>query len=334
MTKILLITTGGTISSVVTRDGLVPADSSEILKTFGIQQDIDLSILDLMSIDSTNIIPSHWIQIANAIYENLNSYEGIVVTHGTDTMAYTTSMLSYMIQNPSIPVVFTGSQLPISHPLTDGISNLKYAFCMAGSKIPGIYMAFDRRIILGCRAVKVRTTGFNAFESINMKSVGKIDSLGLAISELYEIPTKKTPLLNTKYDDNVYLIKLTPGLNPKIIDLLIEAKCHGIVIEAYGIGGIPYLGNDFTPYISKALAQNIPVVVTSQCLYEESDFSIYKVGSKALELGVIEASDMTTEACITKIMWVLGQTKNLKQIKKLFQTSIAGEISPRQKTKN
>ncbi|UKI49599.1 MAG: asparaginase domain-containing protein [Clostridium sp.] len=177
MKNILLITTGGTISSIVSKEGLVPSNSQEILKEFGLHNlDINLSVLDLMCKDSTNISPKDWVIIAKAIYNNLKKYDGIVVTHGTDTMAYTTSMLSYMLQNPSIPVVFTGSQLPISHPLTDGINNLHYAFAMASSGIPGIYMAFDRKIILGCRAVKVRTTGFHAFESINMKSVGTIDS--------------------------------------------------------------------------------------------------------------------------------------------------------------
>lgn len=331
MKNILLITTGGTISSIVSKEGLVPSNSQEILKEFGLHNlDIKLSVLDLMCKDSTNISPKDWVIIAKAIYNNLEKYDGIVVTHGTDTMAYTTSMLSYMLQNPSIPVVFTGSQLPISHPLTDGINNLHYAFAMASSGIPGIYMAFDRKIILGCRAVKVRTTGFHAFESINMKSVGTIDSKGLGISKLFKIPEKKEPILNTKYDDNIILIKLIPGLNPNIISSLIKTGIKGIVIEAFGIGGIPFEDNDFTRPIKEAINKKIPVVVTSQCLYEESDFSIYEVGNKVLELGVIPALDMTTEACVTKLMWVLGQTSDYNTIKNYFKQSIAGEINTKE----
>lgn len=323
MNNILLITTGGTISSVISKDGLVPASSEEILKEFGLhKQNINLSVIDLLCKDSTNINPNDWVNIASVIFENLSKYDGIVVTHGTDTMAYTTSMISYMVQNPTIPVVFTGSQLPISHPLTDGVNNLRYALCMASSQIPGIYMAFDRKIILGCRAVKVRTTGFHAFESINMKSVGTIHSKGLDISKQYQIPNIKKPILNTKYDDNVVLLKLVPQMSSSTIEAIINSGCKGIVIEAFGIGGIP-----FNFPINKAIENNIAVVVTSQCLYEESDFSVYEVGNKALQKGVIEACDMTTEACVTKLMWALGQTNDLNEIKEIFKTNIAGEIS-------
>lgn len=327
MKKILLITTGGTISSVVSQNGLVPTNSQEILREFGLhQQGIELTVHDLMCKDSTNIHPNNWVTLANHIYQHLDEFDGIVVTHGTDTMAYTTSMLCYMIQNPSIPIVFTGSQLPISHPLTDGISNLHYAFCMASSAIRGIYMAFDRKIILGCRAVKVRTTGFHAFESINMKSVGTIDSKGLDISKLYEIPVKKTPKLETNYDNKVVLLKIIPGLDSNIIKLLVDSGYHGIVIEAFGIGGVP---EDFSTSIAYATKKGVSIVVTSQCLYEESDFTVYEVGTKALQLGVIEASDMTTEACVTKLMWVLGQTKDPQKIRTFFKNSIAGEINPK-----
>jgi L-asparaginase len=257
----------------------------------------------------------------------MNYYDGIVVTHGTDTMAYTSSMISFMIQNPKIPVVFTGSQLPISHPLTDAIANLRYALSMALSKIRGIYLAFDRKIILGCRAVKVRTTAFHAFESVNIHSVATIDSSGLSIRESQLFDYKDETLFNTNLEDRVFLLKLTPGTNPEIIDLLIQSNIKGIVIEAFGAGGVQAVRRDFVSAIAKASKHNIPVVVTSQCLYEQANLNIYQVGTNVLKQGAIEALDMTTEAAVTKLMWVLGQTNDLNEIRKYFSTSLAGEIT-------
>lgn len=328
MRKILLLSTGGTISSVQSEDGLIPGSSNIIYEQMSkIFNDVEITIKDILRLDSSNIQPEEWKIIATEIYNNMSIYDGIVVTHGTDTMAYTTSMISFMIQNPSIPVVFTGSQLPISHPLTDAIANLRYALTMALSKTNGIYLAFDRKIILGCRAVKVRTTAFHAFESVNIHSVGTIDSSGLSIrqSQLYKYGNEI--LFNTNIEDKVFLLKLTPGTNPNIVDLLIQSDIKGIVIEAFGAGGVQAVRRDFVSAIAKASKHNIPVVVTSQCLYEQSNLNIYQVGTSVLKQGAIEALDMTTEAAVTKLMWVLGQTNNLDEIRKYFSTSLAGEIT-------
>ncbi|MBO5711813.1 MAG: asparaginase, partial [Acholeplasmatales bacterium] len=237
MKKVLLLSTGGTISSIQSEDGLVPGSSNVIYEQMKqIFSDVDITIKDILKLDSSNIQPEEWKIIANEIYNNMNNYDGIVVTHGTDTMAYTSSMISFMIQNPTIPVVFTGSQLPISHPLTDAIANLRYALSMALSEKRGIYLAFDRKIILGCRAVKVRTTAFHAFESVIIHAVGTIDSSGLSIRESQLFNYKDEVLFNSNIEDRVFLLKLTPGTNPEIIDLLIESNIKGIVIEAFGAG--------------------------------------------------------------------------------------------------
>ena len=329
MKKLLMLTTGGTISSVESEHGLVPSSADTILKQMGIEQtnEFSLEVKEILLLDSSNIQPEEWNVIATAIYENMPNYDGIIVTHGTDTMAYSTSMVSFMVQNPSIPVVFTGSQLPIGNFLTDAISNLRSAFAMALSGVPGIFVAFDRKIILGTRAVKVRTTSFNAFESINIKYAGSVDSSGLSLNN-YFIPTyNDKPKFNNKINSDVFLLKLTPATNPTIIDLLINSKVSGIVIEAFGAGGIQFVRRDFIEKLHNAYKHGIPVVVCSQCLYESSNFNIYQVGKKALSAGVIEAFDMTTEAAVTKLMWALGQTTNIDEIKKIFETNYAGEIS-------
>lgn len=326
MKKILMLTTGGTISSISSNEGLVPSNLKHVLDYIGVIKDFILESKELMVLDSSNIQPEEWKIIAEAIYKNMKQYDGIVVTHGTDTMAYTSSMISFMIQNPKIPVVFTGSQLPIDNEMTDAISNLRVAFKMALSAKPGIYIAFDKEIILGTRAVKISTSSFHAFESINSSPIARLDSNGLHINE-HRIPkyfgeTK----LNTNIDSNVFLLKLTPASDPKIIELLINANVSGIVIEAFGQGGIQFVRRDFLPYLKLANEKNIPIVVSSQCLYDSANLNIYEVGKKALQNGVIEAYDMTGEAAITKLMFLLGQTKNLKEIAKAFKTNFAGEI--------
>jgi L-asparaginase len=224
--KLLMLTTGGTISSVESESGLIPSSADTILKQMGIEanHEFSLDVKEILLLDSSNIQPEEWNVIATSIYENMANYDGIIVTHGTDTMAYSSSMVSFMVQNPSIPVVFTGSQLPIGNFLTDAITNLRSAFAMALSSVPGIFIAFDRKIILGTRAVKIRTTSFDAFESINIKRAGNVDSSGLSLNH-YVIPTySEKTIFNNKINSDVFLLKLTPATNPSIIDLLIFTK--------------------------------------------------------------------------------------------------------------
>ena len=328
MKKILMLTTGGTIASLPSEEGLAPTGADAILSHMGPSAaNYDITTQEILTLDSTNIQPEEWKIIAGAIYKNIRLYDGIVVTHGTDTMAYTASMMSFMLRNVPIPVVFTGSQVPIASPLSDAPLNLTCAFAMAASATPGIFVAFDRKIMLGCRSVKVRTTAFDAFESVNYPYAGVVDSSGLNLDRSVIPPQRGECVLEDTVDSDVYLLKLTPGTNPKLVDLMIEAGCHGIVIEAFGIGGLQFVRRDFVSKIEKAIDAGIPVVVCSQCLYERSDFSVYQVGQKALAKGAIQGFDMTREAAVTKLMWALGHTRDLGEIRAMFHTNLAGEIA-------
>lgn len=329
MKKILVLATGGTIASVSGKDGLEPALKAGGFLPYmtGIAENYEVTTRDILHLDSSNIQPEEWVLIAHSVYDACQDYDGIIITHGTDTMAYTTSILSYMLHNVPIPVVVTGSQLPLTHPLTDAADNLRYAFAMAGSGIPGIFLAFNRKIILGTRAVKVRTTGFDAFESVNYPYVAQFDSHGLKVKEEILVRPQGECRIYDKLCSKVFLIKLTPGLNPGIFDMLLGMNYRGIVIEAFGAGGIHFVHRDLISELQKMVEHGISVVVCSQCLYERSDLSIYQVGQLALKKGVIEAYDMTTEAAVTKLMWALGQTEDGDKVREIFATNYTGEFA-------
>ena len=327
--RILLLSTGGTIASVSSEHGLQPGQTgNDLLSVLGALP-YDVTVRDILRLDSTNIQPEEWQYIAECVYTMREGFSGVVITHGTDTMAYTASMLTFMLSGIDLPVVLTGSQLPISNPLSDAPYNLRCAFEMAVSGVPGVFIAFDRKILLGCRSVKVRTTGFNAFESVKAPVVAEVNSDGLCFGESLPPRTSVHCTLKKEIDSRVVLIKLIPGMDPNLFRALKSMGCRGVVIEAFGSGGLNFIRRDLISAMGELVRSEIPVVVCSQCLYERSDLTKYEVGQRALEEGVIPGEDMTSECAATKLMWALGQGMDTAQIAAFFQTSVAGEVTIR-----
>ena len=327
--KILIITTGGTLACVQDEKGLVPGLSSKDILSYisDITDLYDVDFLELFQLDSANIQPSNWQAMAKTIYEQYMTYDGIVIFHGTDTMAYTSSALSFMLPNIPIPIVITGSQLSILNPLADAVENCRCAIHMAGSGMPGIFLAFNRKVILGTRASKVRTTSFHAFESINYPYVGEVNSWGLDLRRSYIPGPRGKCTLETKLEEKVFLIKLVPGFDGKIFQLLYQQGYRGLIIEAFGMGGIPTLSSEVIDDLKDVIQKGMIVVVKSQCPYEGSNLSLYETGKIALDAGVFQAYDMSTEAVVTKVMWILGKHWERKKIEEMFYRNLAGEIT-------
>lgn len=329
MKKILLIATGGTIASQHSEDGLTPMISSEQLLSYvpKAKEFCTIDAVQVLNIDSTNIQPEYWLTIVDCIKKNYDNYDGFVVCHGTDTMAYTTSALSYLIQNASKPIVITGAQKPIDMDITDARTNLYDSLLYACyPNAHGVCLVFNGSVIAGTRARKVRSKSYNAFESINFPVLATIHD-GRVIQYINDGPYNDYPVFYSKIKPSVFLLKLIPGISPDILSMIAE-KYDAIIIESYGVGGIPSDSKrDFLAEIDRLVAKGKVIVMTTQVMHEGSDMQVYAVGHVAKErYGLIEAFDMSTEAAVTKLMWILGQTSDASTIKSMFYTTINHDI--------
>ena len=247
-----------------------------------------------------------------------------MITHGTDTLAYTSSALSFMLRNVPVPVVLTGSMLPITEPGSDAPRNVKTALTFAVKGFPGIYVAFMDKIMLGTRASKVHSLGLNAFQSINYPDVAYVKGDEVVVRHRLALPSGE-PSFDPKIEPNVTYLRLTPGLSPETF-LRVAEGSKGIVLEGYGAGGIPYRGRNLLGAVSKVAGEK-PVVMTTQSLYGGVDLTRYEVGRRALEAGVIPAGDMTKEATLTKLMYALGHTRSVEEVREIMGKNLACEIS-------
>ncbi len=332
MKKILMITSGGTIASCSTENGLAPLISAQQLVSYvpNVNDICHVDFLDLLNLDSTNISPKHWEMLTNAVEQNYNDYDGFVICHGTDTMAYSSAALSYMIQNSRKPIVVTGSQKPINLEITDAKTNLVDSFLFACSdKAHGVNIVFDGDVIAGTRAKKERTKSYNAFSSINYPLIANIRDGKI----VFYIDDKDRITGEVEFykslNPKVFLLKLIPNIDPDIINYL-KDRYDAVIIESYGVSGLPSYEQyslSFEEVVEQFVLSGKVAVMATQVTHEGSDLSVYQVGNSVLKLeNLLEARDLTLEAAVTKLMWALGNFDNFDDIKKAFYKTINHDI--------
>ena len=319
MKKLMLLATGGTIACTPTPNGLAPTlHAQDLANAVAPVIPCEIEARDVFMMDSSNMQPEEWSVLAQAIDQALAHCDGVVVTHGTDTMAYTAAALSYMLAGCGKPVILTGSQLPLSHPLTDARLNLLRAFTAALEGVAGVYVSFHDRLISGVRCVKTHTSSMDAFSSVNDRPAGRFDVEGVH----FDHPQPYCPIepeaayqLRAGIDPRVFLLKLVPGTSPDVLRFVKDAGYRGLVIEAFGLGGLHYIRRNLVKAMEELGESGIYVLVVSQCLYEKADVSVYEVGRGLMKDYIINGRDMTTEAAVCKMMWALAQEEPTRWLK-------------------
>ena len=327
-----MVATGGTIASTQAGSGLAPTLTGHELAAMvpGIDGLCELDVCQPMNIDSTNMRPRDWLAVRDTIVDAYDDYDGFVVLHGTDTMAYTAAALSYLIQGSPKPIVLTGSQQPMANPFTDAKLNLYQSLLYAlDDASRDVCVVFGGDVICGTRARKQRTMSFNAFTSMNMPPLACIRNNRIVrpatLPVAYALPAQgdaraasAQPRLFDTLDERVIVIRLTPELGPSVLDLLAR-DYDAVVLETFGIGGIPDYGGGWHAAISRWVESGRIVVVTTQVPEEGLDLGVYEVGRAYANMGgVLAAGDMTVEAIVAKTMWALGQTRNQARVAELF----------------
>jgi len=339
--KVLIIGTGGTIASIKTKQGLRPAyKTDEIISFFPeIKEIAGVKGVMLFNIDSTNMQPHHWSEIAMEIGKNYYKYDGFVITHGTDTMHYTASALSFMMKNLKKPVVLTGSVKAIGEE-SDAKQNFIDSVLAATSSLREVCIVFHGKIIKGSRARKITNEAttiadrnLGVYSSINCHLVGELigriegvyDRRILFNEKYTQIHNKKKFKVAPKVSADVVLLKIYPGMKSDILEKLKDYRC--IILEAFGPGNIPFLENSLIDTINFLNKKGVAIFVATQNPFGETDMNLYEVGLKATEAGAISCRDMTSESAVTKAMWLVGNySDDVEKIKRLMIKNFAGEI--------
>lgn len=321
MKKILFIATGGTVSCARTELGLAPALGAGELLGLVPQPDsiCDISSVQPFSLDSTNMTPKEWTALAGLIKDNYGGFDGFVIAHGTDTMAYGAAALSCLIQRSPKPVVFTGSQLSPAAAGSDAGRNLRDAFlCAAHERAHGVAVVFAGRIIDGRRARKLHTRELDAFRSVNFDDIGSVSEDG----EVTFTPERRggEPVFFNRLDDRAAVIRLTPGAPTGIFDI---GGARAVIIEGYGAGGLP---EAYESKLAELVGKGIYVIMGTQALYGGSDLALYRVGGVVkARYDLAETGLMTTEYAVMKAMWALANSRDNQDFKRLFAEKIWGD---------
>lgn len=337
--RVLLLYTGGTIGMVYDESGkhLIPFDFEQIIaKVPELQQfNIMLTVLSLNEpIDSSNISIAHWLELAHIIEEHYAFYDGFVILHGTDTMAYTASALSFLLENLAKPVIITGAQVPIGKIRTDAKENLITALEIAAAGgaegkilVPEVAIYFDNVLLRGNRSKKVESSHFDAFKSGNYPPLA-IAGIDLEFEQSHILPKPEKALkVHQRLDNRLAILKLFPGISELVVSCILRnTGLKGLVLETYGAGNAP-TEKWFLDLLRDAMQNGLLILNVSQCDEGNVNQGLYETSRYLEEMGVIGGADITTEAAITKLMFVLGLDLPTEQTRKLLKENLRGEIS-------
>lgn len=290
-----------------------------------LQQIADITVQNVFFEDSSDMNQSHWIQLINIIDDSMNQFDGFVILHGTDTMAYTASALSFALRNLKKPVILTGSQVPMSNIRSDARRNLVNAVELATCELNEVAICFNDHLYRGNRSTKMSINDFDAFTSPNFPPLAEI-GININIAPTAKLKSDEPFSSHPFFSDALHLIKVYPGLNPDLLNHLNLDLTKAIIIEAYGIGNIPIKGKySLVPFVENCLNQGCHVIITSQVAYDSVDLNVYESGRTLSRLGCISAGEMTMEATLTKTMHLIHQSKTPNDFNVLFMTNLAGE---------